>query len=505
MFFYPDKDAFKKIAEQGNVTVIPVCTEIINDEMTPISIFEGLEKKSEYAYLLESVEKGENLGRYTIIGIDPIAILSYDYKQKLFTIKKGKKIKNINTIDPLSEVRTFMSKFKSLKVAGMPPFIGGAVGFLGYDVIRTVEDLPNMQPQDVDIPDMVFMVSDTVIVFDHLKHRIYVCCNAVLKNNPEKAFDKAVKKIEKLIKNKLEKIKFKKGGHFVCVERDKILGDVNIGTSNFEKEDFKKVVEKGKEYIKAGDIFQVVLSQRFKRQIASEPFEIYRALRSINPSPYMFYLKLDKLCFAGSSPETMVKVMDGKVINKPIAGSRPRGHNEEEDAKFVKELLADEKENAEHIMLVDLGRNDIGKVACKGTVNVTELMTVEKYSCIMHIVSKVEGDLLPDKDVYDVIKATFPAGTLSGAPKIRAMEIIDELEPTKRGPYGGLLGYISFSGEMDTCITIRTLVCKDNIAYVQAGAGIVFDSDPEKEYQESVNKAKALLRAVEIADRRALK
>ncbi len=499
--FHPSKEEFIKLAKNKNYNLISVWSEITNDELTPISIFKKLEQESKYAYLLESVESGENLGRYTFIGIDPFSIISYDYKTQALTIKEDKK-NTIKTSEPFLEIKKYLSKFRLANKDSLPPFLGGAVGYVGYDIVRTIEHLPNIPKKDVDVPDLVFMLSDTVIIFDHLKHKIMVCATAflgrdVIYNVPAKiddAYEEAKRKIYDLIENKIgivssdKKLEFEKNGK-AQFEPEPV--------SNFKKEDFKKAVLKCKEYIKAGDILQGVISQRFQKQITCPPFDIYRSLRSINPSPYMFYLKMNDFYLLGSSPETMVKVIDKTITTKPIAGTRKRGKDNAEDDKLSKELLADEKECAEHIMLVDLGRNDVGKVSEKGSVKVTEFMNVEKYSHVMHIVSDVEGKLSQDKDIYDAINAIFPAGTVSGAPKIRAMEIIDELEPTKRGPYAGLVGYISWTGDLDTCITIRTILCKDNVAYVQAGAGIVADSDPEKEYEETVNKAMGLLQAIE--------
>ncbi|MBU0650996.1 anthranilate synthase component I, partial [bacterium] len=494
-----NKEQFKKIAEENAVTIIPIVTEITNDEVTPISVFKELEKVSSYAYMLESVENGENLGRYTFLGTSPLALISYRYEDRIFCVKEQDKVViKEETKDPLSCFKKYMAKFKPYILDNMPPFSGGAVGYVGYDIVRTVEDLPNVPADTLNAPDMYFMISDTVIVFDHLKHKILVCSNAPVDGNIDKAYDLAVKKVNKLISKHIKEFSLArvKDGHI-----DKEVGDMHR-ESNFVRKDFENAVEKCKEYIKAGDILQVVLSQRFSKEVKSDPFSIYRALRTINPSPYMFYLKFEDMCLVGSSPETMVKVIDGVVSTKPIAGTRKRGSNEAEDTALAKELLADEKERAEHLMLVDLGRNDIGRIADIGSVKVIEFMQIEKYSHVMHIVSEVEGKLAKDYDIYDAIKATFPAGTVSGAPKIRAMEIIDELEPTKRGPYAGLVGYASFTGQLDTCITIRTIICKDKIAYVQAGAGLVADSDPEKEYEETVNKAMGLMKAVEIAGKR---
>ena len=391
--------------------------------------------------------------------------------------------------DPLSVIKELMSRYRPVKLLGLPRFFGGAVGFLSYDMVRFFEDIGSRAADTLKIDDAVFMITDTLLIFDNLKHRIKVVSNAHIDGDAESAYSEAVARIDAIIgrlRAPLPGIGSDGGGKAEI-------------TPEMTKEAYLEMVRKAKEYIKAGDIIQVVPSQRFRAELTAAPFNIYRALKLINPSPYMYYLKLDDLTIIGTSPEILVRVEGEDVDVRPIAGTRQRGKSDEEDRALEYELLADPKERAEHIMLVDLGRNDIGRVSEVGSVQVTELMTVERYSHVMHIVSNVRGRLKAGLDSFDVLRATFPAGTVSGAPKVRAMEIIEELEPSRRGPYAGCLGYFGFSGNMDMCITIRTMVIKDNQIYMQAGGGVVADSDPDAEYQETVNKATALFKAVEMA------
>lgn len=486
--YCPNKEEFTKLSKKGNL--IPVYREILADFQTPLSCYARIDK-SNYSFLLESVEGGERLARYSFLGGFPSLVFSSKADKIILT--EGKVRKTFTTNDPIQELKKILSQYKFVRVDGLPRFSGGLVGFFGYDMVRFMEDLPDKNPDDLKVPDSVFMLTDMLLIFDHVDHKIKVVSNVHVKANPLKSYDEAITKIEKII-NELKSVPSKK-----IATVNKRAAGLRL-KSNFTEEGFEKIVKKAKEYIKKGDIIQVVLSQRFEARIESSPFQIYRALRSINPSPYMYYLKLNDFSLVGSSPEIMVRCEDGVVELRPIAGTRPRGASEEEDSSLLKELLADPKERAEHIMLVDLGRNDIGRVCSYKSVKVSELMTIEKYSHVMHIVSDVSGRLKDNKDVFDVIRATFPAGTVSGAPKVRAMEIIDELENVRRGTYAGSVGYFSFSGNLDSCITIRTILIKDNVAYIQAGAGIVADSDPKREYQETVNKAKALVRAIEMAE-----
>lgn len=486
--YYPSRQEFVKLAAKGNL--IPVYREILADFETPLSAFRKIDK-SNYSFLLESVEGGERLARYSMLGSNPSIVFSS--KGNKITIKEGSDIKSFVTgSDPIEELKKIFKRYKFVGVKGLPRFCGGFVGFLGYDMVRFIEDLPDKNKDDLKLPDSVFMLTDTLLIFDHVDHKIKIVSNVHVTGNAGANYDKAVKKIEKIVsylKGPTPKIKeSKKQAHKPELK------------SNFTKKEFENVVKRMKEYIRKGDIIQGVPSQRLNVRITSQPFQIYRALRSINPSPYMYYLKLGNFFIVGSSPEIMVRSENGMVEVRPIAGTRPRGGSEEEDKRLIKDLLRDPKEKAEHIMLVDLGRNDIGRVCEFRSVKVSELMTIEKYSHVMHIVSDVSGKLKQGKDAFDVVRATFPAGTVTGAPKVRAMEIIEELENIRRGPYAGSVGYFSFSGNLDTCITIRTIIIKDGMAYIQAGAGIVADSKPEKEYQETLNKAKALLRAIDMAE-----
>lgn len=490
--YYPSKKEFVELARSANV--IPVYREILADFLTPVSAF--LKVKDSHSYLLESVEGEERIARFSFIGIEP-SILFRNKGYFIELIKNGKR-EEFFTDSPLTEIARIMGCFKPAQVKGLPRFSGGLVGFMGYDMVRFFEDLPDENPDDLDIPDSIFMMADSHIIFDHSRHTIKVVVNAYAGEREKKVggrkklYDETIRKIDKIIKQLNSPAK-RQG---VKTRRKKI----HKIKSNFTKSEFEDSVRKAKRYIKAGDIIQVVLSQRFHTKLRCDTLDVYRALRSLNPSPYMYYLNFGEIKMIGASPELLVRCEKNIVETRPIAGTRPRGKNEEEDEKLKTELLQDVKERAEHVMLVDLGRNDIGRVSRSGSVKVTEFMFVEKYSHVMHIVSNCVGRLAKDKDAYDVLKAAFPAGTVTGAPKIRAMEIIDELENVRRGPYAGAVGYFSFSGNMDTCINIRTILVKGNDAFIQAGAGIVADSVPAKEYQETVNKAKAMIRAIEIAE-----
>jgi anthranilate synthase component 1 len=495
--YSPTFTEFKKKAKVGNL--IPVYKEIIADTETPVSAFLKLSNGvgGKYAYLLESVEGGEKTARYSFLGSNPSVILkSKNRTIEIIRNSKKEKFGISKDLDPLDVLKKEISKFKLVESKDLPPFIGGAVGYISYDMVRFFEKLPDMTTEGFSIPDSVFVFTDTILIFDHIKHTIKVVSNAYVEGNTKRAYKDAICKIENII----AKLKTKIDDKFALNHKTNIK-KINF-KSNFSKKEYKKIVEKAKEYIKAGDIIQVVPSQRFEVPIKNEnSFNVYRALRIVNPSPYMYYLKFDGFNIIGASPELLVRVEGNKVISRPIAGTRPRGKTPEKDVDLWNELKNDPKEIAEHVMLVDLARNDIGRVCKYGTVVVDEFMQQEKYSFVMHIVSNVSGTLLPSKDQFDVLRATFPAGTVSGAPKIRAMEIIEELESVKRRTYAGAIGYFSFSGNLDTCITIRTIIVHKDKAYIQAGGGIVADSVPDKEYQETINKAKALLKAIEIAER----
>ena len=487
--YHPTKKEFISLAKKGNL--IPVYTEIMADFETPLSCYTKIDR-SGYSFLLESVEGGERIARYSFLGAEPSLIFSSQGNK--VTLQEGRHVKNIIVRDPIDELKKLLGAYRVVNVPGLPRFYGGFVGFLGYDMVRFMEKLPNKTIDDLKVPDSVFMMTDTILIFDHVDHKIKVVSNAHIKENAAKTYDEAIRKIERITRE----MKAVPPKNKYAASRPK-AGKLKI-KSNFTKKEFESLVRKAKEYIRKGDIIQVVPSQRFEVPVRSHPFQIYRALRSINPSPYMYYLKLGGFSLVGSSPEVMVRCEDGNVELRPIAGTRRRGKTEEEDGKLMQDLLGDPKERAEHIMLVDLGRNDVGRVCNFKTVKVSELMTIEKYSHVMHIVSDVSGTLSKGKDIFDVVRATFPAGTVTGAPKIRAMEIIDELENKRRKTYAGSVGYFSFSGNLDCCITIRTMLIKNNVAYIQAGGGLVADSIPAREYEETVNKAKALIKAIEMAE-----
>ena len=491
--YYPNKEEFIKLSERGNL--IPVYREITSDFESPLSAFSKIDN-GEFSYLLESIEGGELVGRYSFLGSNPSLVLTTKGKTATITEGKAKKTYEMRR-DPLTEIKNIMKRFSFVPVDGLPRFSGGLVGYMGYDAVRFFEELPDKNKDDLNLDDCVFVLTDTMLIFDHIERKIKIVSNAFVRNDAAFAYDRAVQKIENIIKQ----LSTVQGFSKVIPKKKPSRGGKLRISSNFTKSQFMRNVLKAKKYIKKGDIIQVVLSQRLKTNIKCEPFEIYKSLRSINPSPYMFYLKFGKTKLIGSSPEIMVRCEDGKVELRPIAGTRKRGRDNREDRNLAKGLLKDPKERAEHIMLVDLGRNDIGRVCRYDTVKVQEFMLVEKYSHVMHIVSDVTGQLKPECDIFDLARATFPAGTVTGAPKIRAMEIIDELENVKRATYAGSVGYFSFSGNLDTGITIRTILVKGNTAYVQAGAGIVADSKPAMEYKETFNKARAMLKAIEQAER----
>lgn len=482
---------FLKLSKQGNV--IPVYKEVSADLDTPVSAFLKL-GLSDYAFLLESVEGQEKIARYSFLGTRPEFIFKSKGRNiEEIDLRNGTHKRFTTDLTPLDELKKIMRHFKPVHLKGLPRFYGGLVGYIGYDMVRFFEEIPDKNPDDLKLPDCVFILTDTILIFDHVNHTIKIVANVIL---PQKSISLAQKaKIYNAAVKKIEAIQKKL--HAPLSANDAQYQPLKIKiASNFAKKQFCARINQAKKYIRQGDIIQMVMSQRFELKVSKKPFDIYRKLRSINPSPYMFFLKLKDVTLVGSSPEMLVRSEDGIVQTRPIAGTRPRGKTEEEDARLAIELINDKKERAEHLMLVDLGRNDLGRVCIPGTVKVSEFMGVEKYSHVMHLVSEVSGKLDKKYDSYSVLKASFPAGTVSGSPKIRAMEIIDELENLRRGPYAGCVGYFSFSNNMDTCITIRTIVIKCNTAYIQAGAGIVADSVPEKEYNECVNKAKALMEAV---------
>jgi anthranilate synthase component 1 len=487
---------------EGRTRLVPVYRQLMADTLTPVSAFQKLLGSTEgtaqplgHAFLLESAAGGEKMARYSFLGVKPF--MEVKSQNNRIEILKGLSKETLETQDPLGTLEGLLRKLSQATLPELPCFSAGAVGYVSYDNVRSLEKLPSRTVNDLQLPDLLFMFFDSLVIFDHLNKTIKVVSNAHLEEGDKKdarAYQEATRRIDSII----ERLRTP-----VLTISDDITTDGEVTppfSSNFKKEDFLQAVQRCKEYIKAGDVFQVVLSQRLSIKTQANPFNVYRALRVINPSPYMFYLDLGELKLIGSSPEVMVKVERGKITVRPIAGTRKRGLSEEEDTRLERELLADPKERAEHIMLVDLGRNDVGRVAEYGSVSLEDRMIIEKYSHVMHITSSVTGRLRQDKGAFDTLKACLPAGTLSGAPKVRAMEIIEELEPTRRGPYGGAVGYVDFSGNMDTCITIRTIILKGDTAYIQAGAGIVADSVPEREYEETLNKAKGLLKAIEAAE-----
>ncbi len=493
--FNPSFQEFKKLAKQGNV--VPVYKEINADLDTPVSAFLKIREKG-YAFLLESVEGQEKIGRYSFLGTSPSLVFTSKGRRISIRYPATGRVKEFDTAtDPLDEVRTLMQGYKDVPVPGLPRFYGGMVGYLGYDMVRFFEDIPDKNPDELHLPDSVLMLTDTILIFDHVKHTIKIVSNCLLGGNGKKGRSEAsLSAVYRQAVRRIETYEALLGKAVPAASRVHHTGRGARITSNFKKEEFHGIVDKSKKYIKAGDIIQVVLSQRFAARTDKAPFDMYRTLRSLNPSPYMFFLQMDGFHLVGSSPEILVRCEDRVGVVRPIAGTRPRGRDEQEDLELERELLADQKERAEHLMLVDLGRNDLGRVSKPGKVKVTEFMTVERYSHVMHLVSEVQGILENKYDIYDCLRASFPAGTVSGSPKIRAMEIIDELEKTRRGPYAGSVGYFSFSHNMDMCITIRTIMHKGNTAYVQAGAGIVADSLPAREYRETEQKAKALIEAI---------
>ncbi len=479
-------DEFKELAQRG--TFVPVWKEIVADLLTPVSAFLKIAEHSDYAFLLESVEGGEHVGRYSFLGKDPFLILR-SRGGKTIVDRAGETSESGKPF--IATLRELMASFSSPFVPGLPRFTGGAVGYLGYDAAAWFEPVTLQPPDGGAQDDAGFMLFDTVLAFDHVRHRILIIANARVTGDDdlESLYQFACAKIE-FVQRELER----------GLSRPEPApgGPLHV-SSNVTREQFETMVRTAKEHIAAGDIYQVVLSQRFEAQASADPFTVYRALRHVNPSPYMYFIRMGDRSIVGSSPEMLVRVEGRRVETHPIAGTRPRGRSDEEDVRLAEELKRSEKERAEHVMLVDLGRNDVGRVSEYGTVRVPTFMALEKYSHVMHLVSTVEGKLSDEHDRLDALAACFPAGTVSGAPKVRAMEIIAELENRRRGVYAGAVGYVDFAGNLDFCITIRTVVIENGRAYIQAGAGIVADSNPAAEYEETRDKAKAVLRALELA------
>lgn len=503
----PSREEFRRLAE--NATLIPVFTEVIADTETPVSALLKL-GDAPYRYLLESVERGDRIGRYSFVG--NTASLVFQSRGKTISIGRPQpaeqeaacqarfEFEHREVSDPLDSLRDLLREHRPAQIPGLPKFYGGAVGYLSYDMARHIEKLPDVNPDPLGAPEAYFIFSDTVLIFDHPQRTLKIVANTRVDGiDPDEAYDSALARIA----DTLDRLATPPQAVSPVLAIGGRHGDALMPSrwsSNFTQEEFEAAVEACKGYIRDGEILQVILSQRLSLEIRATPVDVYRSLRAVNPSPYMYYLHFPDLALVGSSPEVMVQVEEGVARLRPIGGTRPRGKTREEDQALVEELLADEKELSEHTMLIDLGRNDLGKVCEYGSVHVDEQMVIEKYSHVTHIVSNVVGRLAPGRDAFDLLRATFPAGTVSGAPKVRAMEIIDELEPCRRGPYSGAIGYFGYSGNMDSCITIRTVVIKDGVAHVQAGAGIVADSDPRKEYEESLNKARAVLQAIAMAE-----
>lgn len=487
--FFPAFDDFLQLSQHGNL--IPLFREILADMETPVSAFKKIDD-GQTSFLLESIEGGEKWARYSFLGSGSGKLFRtqgtrYQWLEDGVVASEGE------AVDPLLELQQALAAYIPVALPELPRFFGGAVGYLGYDMVRHVERLPDGNPREIGTWDSIFFLCDSLLIFDNMRQTIKVVSNVHLSAgvDPAVAYAAAQARIEALI----QRLRAPLPVRGRAIEG----GNASPFSANFTKEAFVAAVERAKEYVRAGDVFQVVLSQRFCAQLQADPFDVYRALRTINPSPYMFFLRFGETLVVGASPEVLVRKEGDRVELRPIAGTRPRGASVEADTQLEQELLQDPKERAEHIMLVDLGRNDLGRVCSAGTVEVSELMVIERYSHVMHIVSNVRGQLPPEQDAFGVFRATFPAGTLSGAPKIRAMEIIDELEPCRREIYGGAVGYFSFNGNMDMAIAIRTLVVQGDQIFLQAGAGIVADSDPQAEFEETLNKAQGVMKAVQMA------
>jgi anthranilate synthase component 1 len=503
MRYRPTLEEFVDLSRHASL--VPVYRQLVGDTLTPVSAFCKIQE-GDWAFLFESVVGGERLGRYSFVGSGPflrfqahghhVQIQETPIHEPGITRRPTPSMQEFEHPDPLRLLEEKLATYRAPHVPGLPRFSGGAVGYAGYDAVRYVEHLPNPPANDRELPDLCFAFYDRMVIFDHINKTIAAVAHAHIDpRDPARSHQAACARVDRLVE------RLQQGVADLQLTDIAPAGEVQRShQSNFSRPEFEQAVEKCKEYIRAGDIFQVVLSQRLATETRARSFDIYRTLRVVNPSPFMFYFKAGPLCLVGASPEIMVRVEGDRITIRPLAGTRRRGRTEEEDERLAAELIADPKERAEHIMLVDLGRNDVGRVARYGTVQLSDVMTVERYSHVMHICSNVTGRLQPGKSAFDALRACLPAGTLSGAPKVRAMEIIDELEPHRRGPYGGAVGYVDFSGNMDTCIALRTMVLKGQTVYLQAGAGIVYDSVPATEYEETMNKAMGLLRALEIAE-----
>ncbi|MCA9085251.1 MAG: anthranilate synthase component I [Planctomycetaceae bacterium] len=489
---HPSTDEFLELSRQARY--VPVYRQLTADTLTPVTAYQKLQEGT-WSFLFESVVGGERIGRYSFVGSGPFLSITAWGNHLQLRNSEGV-VREWDSDDPLKDLDRLLSEYPSVRVPGLPGFCCGAVGFAGYDVIRYTENLPNVPEDDRGLPDLCFALYNSMVVFDHIRKVVLV---VALADTAEHSIEEA----RRIAEDRLEAVcqKLTSAEHSIQLADIDLTVDPAIETqSNFTPEQFESAVEKCREYIRAGDIFQVVFSQRLQRKSEAQPLDVYRSLRMVNPSPFMFLLRTPELHLVGSSPEIMVRVEDGETTIRPLAGTRRRGRTEQEDRELAQELLADPKERAEHVMLIDLARNDVGRVAKFGSVNLSDVMVVERYSHVMHITSNVTGQLREGMTAVEALRAGLPAGTVSGAPKVRAMEVIDEIEPHKRGPYGGAVGYIDFTGNMDTCIALRTLVMCDGMIYVQAGAGIVADSVPRLEYKETMNKARAMLKAIHIAE-----
>ncbi|MCA9223926.1 MAG: anthranilate synthase component I [Planctomycetales bacterium] len=494
---YPKLEQFRELAEGHDI--VPVYRRLTCDTLTPVTGFHRIDSGGA-ACLFESVVGGEKVGRYSFLAADPF--LEMNARGNQVVVKSAAGEERFACDDPLAELERRLTRVRMAHYPELPPFAGGAVGYAGYDVVRYTENLPNAPADDRHLPDLSFAFYDHMIVFDTVSKTMFVIALARTSGEQAMSADAAYQDARNRVDRLVDLLNTADPSPPACSDIS-IAGDPQLNyESNFLQEEFEDAVRSCVEYIRAGDIFQVVISQRLTVDVQSDPFEIYRTLRVVNPSPFMFFLRTGDVTLVGSSPEIMCRVVDGEVTVRPLAGTRRRGRNEAEDRRLADELLADPKERAEHVMLVDLGRNDVGRVAQYGTVELSDVMVIERYSHVMHITSNVVGKLRDGANAFDALRACLPAGTVSGAPKVRAMEIIDELEPHRRGPYAGAVGYIDYAGNMDTCIALRTMVVKDGKVYVQAGAGIVADSDPTSEYQETLNKARGLLKAVELTEQR---
>jgi len=493
--YRPSFEDFSRLV--GSASCIPVYRQLTGDGLTPVSAFRRIERAAP-SFLFESVIGGEKIGRFSFLGSEPF--LMFEARGLEVSITESRepgRARRFTARDPFLDLEKLLDRYRAVQLLGLPRFAGGAVGYASYDAVRYTENLPHAPPDDRGLPDLSFAFYDRMVLFDHIRKTVLAVAQAHLGPgiDPRAAYESACGQVDELVER------------LAAPGPDLGVSDIDTDSpvtlqprSNFTRPEYESVVRRCQEYIKAGDIFQVVPSQRFEIETKADPFDIYRVLRVVNPSPFLFYLPYGEYALIGSSPEILVRVEDGVVTIRPLAGTRRRGRDEAEDSALARELLADPKERAEHIMLVDLGRNDVGRVADYRTVQLTDVMKVERYSHVMHITSNVTGRLRAGQTAFDALRAGLPAGTVSGAPKVRAMQIIDEVEPQKRGPYGGAVGYIDFTGNMDTCIALRTVVIQGQTAYIQAGGGVVYDSDPGSEYQETVDKARGLLKAIEIAE-----